>query len=212
MSDTYLDFIQALQPPPLQRKPRYLAFLASFGQRLDTDKGRLIEAIRVGLVDAAPVDALDLLGQERLLPRFPSHDNDTYRAYLREAFAIWAKSGTKQGLLDAFNAAFPGPTWACKEFKFFPTDPLWNGSTFWSQFLMEADPAAPIETWQIGEEPTGSGYVIGQPGLTIGSSLTTEQVALFRQLLAQWKAAYSTAAGIRLVMATATVVILENAQ
>ena len=51
-----------------------------------------------------PVDALDLIGVERLLPRFPGEAYGTYKARLLSAWNLWRQAGTAGGIAAMFAA------------------------------------------------------------------------------------------------------------
>lgn len=183
MEDTYEGDIQALQSGGLQR-PRWLDFISVFGARLDTEKARLIEAARAGLVEACPEDGLDRLGRDRLLPRYPSESFAVYRARLLRTFPIWKLSGTKNGLLEMLNAAFPGPIWGTLEWK--EDNGAFAPSTWWAQFDVLCDANGFIDQWQIGDVHT-----IGEEDLIIGATLTTAEFALIERVILDFKPLYA---------------------
>jgi hypothetical protein len=51
------------------------------------------------MIQRAPEDALVLIGEERLLPRFPGEPTDAYRARLLAAWEFWRWAGTFPGLV-----------------------------------------------------------------------------------------------------------------
>lgn len=50
-----------------------------------------------------PYDGLDLMGSERMLPRFPAEPHTTYKERLLAAWAIWQQSGTDGGIVYLFS-------------------------------------------------------------------------------------------------------------
>ncbi len=180
---TYEQIAKDLQPPFL-RGARWLAFVGAIGAQIEVESVRAQEAARAGVIEEAPVDALPYLGADRKLPRYPSESDAVYRARLGQTFTAWRKSGTKNGLLDQLNAAFPGPIWGTLEYLESPGD--FAPSTYWSQFDVLCDANGFIEQWEIGDD-----HVIGEEGLIIGATLTPSEYALIKQVILDWKPKYT---------------------
>jgi len=49
-----------------------------------------------------PPDGLDLIGSERMLPRFPAEPHATYKARLLDAWKLWQQAGTAGGIRGMF--------------------------------------------------------------------------------------------------------------
>ena len=198
----YEDYITALQPSPLA-KPLFLAFVGAFGKELDTHRERLRQAAQVNVIGKAPADALDTLGEERLLLRYPSESDTVYRARLKQAFTIWSKSGTKNGILAALDGAFPlsGTSWSTLEYAedaahFFSTG-------FWAQFEVIGDVDPILLSWEFG-----SGEVFGDPELTYGSTATPDQIKLLIKTVLDNKPQYSFAVRISLLLAAGETAVI----
>jgi hypothetical protein len=207
MASIYEDFITAIQPPYLQR-PRFLAFIGAFGKQLDSDEARLEAGARAGIIEAAPNDALALLGRDRLLRQYPLETLAQFRERLKATFPFWRKSGTQSSLVEILTVAFPGPTWTILEY--FEDPATFATSGFWAQFLAVADPCAPIgKGYKYGAFPgPGDGKLYGDPDFTYGSDLTSVEVELLRGVVRDYKPAYAVNAGFKIVFPDTTFVIL----
>jgi hypothetical protein len=197
----YQDYLERLLPPWLANKPRAVAWLRALVTPLDTEAGRLSEAAQAGRLDATPADALSRAGDDRRLPRYAVETDSGYRDRLKRAFPLWERSGTPSGLIDALETALPGHSWALFEYRDDPAADLWVdtgwGASFWSQFTVRVRSEL-WEPWLVGDVPTGSGFVVGAAGLTVGSTATLAEVAQARRVVLDWKGAHTRCVGVEL--------------
>jgi hypothetical protein len=95
----------ALAIPTWLLDPQSNAWLESIGQTKDFLLDRILQGVKARFPEFAPTDALDLIGQERLIPRLTDEDDDSYRARLLHAWDTWTQAGTALGLLRALYVA-----------------------------------------------------------------------------------------------------------
>ncbi|MCX7741065.1 MAG: phage tail protein [Meiothermus sp.] len=110
----YEDWLPALAPPWLQG-PRGRALLSGWGQALDEHASLAATGVLARFVERAPEDALNLLGAERGLTRYPGEGLEAWRARVLGAWEFWQWSGTEYGLRLAlaqlgYNSAIV-PVW-----------------------------------------------------------------------------------------------------
>lgn len=100
----YEDWLPALAPPWLQG-PRGRALLSGWGQLLDEHASLIATGVLARFVERAPEDALNLLGTERGLVRFPGESLEAYRARVLAAWEFWSWVGTRYGMERYLAAA-----------------------------------------------------------------------------------------------------------
>lgn len=141
------------------------AHLMAQGAALDDLKARARAVMAARLILYAPEDALERIGIERGLRRFPREPTGIYRARVLRAWEYWRLAGTVPGMIQALAAAGyraiilehwrdPDPEhWA--EFSVtvgplepLPTDATWNGgATFGSGAAWGFQlPAVPLDS------------------------------------------------------------------
>jgi hypothetical protein len=181
----YEPYMEELAPPWLLR-PLGKAFLRALGRFLDVEGvDRLKQAVKARFLETCPDDALDRLGRDRLLPRFPTETTAAYRQRLLAAWDIWLFAGTEAGLLQMLHTAYPGPAYSILENKDWDPAPPDGDVAYWSRAWIIIEPPFPWVTWKFGD-----GKQIGQPNLTIGTTMTPEEVALFRGITNKLKPAH----------------------
>lgn len=136
-----------------------------------------------------PVDALALLGDERLSPRYAIDTDATYRARLRNAWERWKQGGSEIGL-KAELAAY-GLTAEVK----LNNEWDWDGNAAnWSRFWVV-----------LHDHPWLPPAELGEPGpvldgtTTLGSTATPEEVDTVRKIVRRWKPAHMVCSHIILV-------------
>ena len=123
-----------------------------------------------------PTDALSMIGEERLSPRYAIDTDVMYKARLKDAWNRWLQGGSELGML-AELAAF-GITAHTK----LDNDWDWDGTAYWSRFWVV-----------VTSHPWTEGPELGDPGLvldgtwTFGSSATPEEVDTVRKIVRRWK-------------------------
>uniref|UniRef100_A0A7C3HVX3 Phage tail protein n=1 Tax=Meiothermus ruber TaxID=277 RepID=A0A7C3HVX3_MEIRU len=93
----YEDWLPELAPPWLQG-PRGRALLEGWGKLLDEYASLAATAILARFAQLAPEDALNLLGAERGLTRYPGESLEAWRERVLGAWEYWRWSGTEYGL------------------------------------------------------------------------------------------------------------------
>jgi len=102
---------ELLSSPPWLQAPPGDAWMRALGAEKDVQLERIRQAIlkwMPGRDATAPTDAVNLIGDERLLPRITGETDAAYAERLRTAWDTWVAAGTYPGLLRALvRAGFP---------------------------------------------------------------------------------------------------------
>jgi hypothetical protein len=99
---TFGEYIYSLLIGPLKKTGSDISILCqSLGSRYQEIKDMIFSIRRAWVIETAPKWALDLHGQDRLLPRLPDEPDETYRRRLQSARTIYALGGTDPGIIDA---------------------------------------------------------------------------------------------------------------
>jgi hypothetical protein len=98
----YRDASVAIAPARLQ-SPVAKIFLEAIGAELDYTVERLSLGILFRWPQYASEDALNLIGQARLIERYPEEGLEDYRARVAGAQDFWALAGTNEGMLTALE-------------------------------------------------------------------------------------------------------------
>lgn len=182
-----------------------------FGSRLlgitlgllhDTMAEALVEAVRAPWLSRADQseDALELVGAERSMPRYPVETSTAYQTRLSEAWTTWQRAGSKATIERQLElAGFTGsvayspkrihPVWgtAYGEWLRPPfTHPV-TGSAWWSRFWI----FVPETAWTPAPVP-----VCGTPGLLCGggalcgTGASLSVVTTLRSIAKRWRAAH----------------------
>jgi hypothetical protein len=181
---------EALSPTVLQGA-RGERLAGAFALMFDTLAETANEAVKARFLgsNTHPVDALPLIGQERMLPRYPVDSDASYRARLRDAWNAWTKAGTDVGIVAQLAAM--GLTAYVREQNI---DWDWDGDTAnWSRFWVVIT-GHPWSRWKWGDGHTWGG------GQSWGSSATVAEVRSVRALVRKWKPARSVCPYIIVVM------------
>lgn len=137
--ELYEDWLPELAPPWLQ-KDRGRALLSGWGQALDEHASMITTGLLARWAALAPEDALNHLGAERGLTRYPGEGVEAWRTRVLGAWEFWQWSGTEYGLGLAlgqlgYNSAIV-PVWTYdpmrwSEFDVFiyPSARSYDGST-----------------------------------------------------------------------------------
>lgn len=84
--------------------PQGNQWLQAVGQTKDFLLQRVLAGVQARFPGLAPGDALDLIGEERLIPRAPGELDANYSQRLIAAWNTWTRAGTEYGLLLALQA------------------------------------------------------------------------------------------------------------
>ncbi len=90
---------QRLLAPPWLREGAGGRFLEGLGEAKDGLVEHTRQAVLARMIQRAPEAALGLIGDERLLPKFPNESVEAYRARLLAAWEFWRRAGTLPGLV-----------------------------------------------------------------------------------------------------------------
>jgi len=101
---TYREWQKRLAPPWLQEGVGG-RFLEGLGEVKDDLAEAVRQAVLARMIQRAPEDAFALIGEERLLPRFPGELVEAYRTRLLAAWEFWRKAGTLPGIALWLRAA-----------------------------------------------------------------------------------------------------------
>lgn len=152
---TYQVYAQSLAPVWLQGGP-WPEEIAARAAPLDDLILRTRTLLLARLIDSAPEDALQLIGEERGLRRYPGEPVDTYRRRVRGAWMFWRLAGTLPGLIRTLADA--GYQAVVTEHIHDP-DP-----DRWAEFSVAVSPLHPLPTRNFWDAQT----TWGQPGATWG--------------------------------------------
>src|SRR5690606_37201251 len=121
-------------------------------------------------------DALDYIGVERNLPRFPGETDTNYEARLRDAWNLWRQAGTNGGIIAMFDALG-----IAAEIKT-NADWDWDGDTDnWSRFWVVLTDHSWVSDGEWGDPGTWG------DGGTWGSNATPDEVRAVRNIVRLFK-------------------------
>jgi hypothetical protein len=98
MSDTFKAF-QVDRLPYWARLGSLPDWFSAEGDAKDVLVAALKDAAKLRCPSLAPPDALDKLGADRMLPRYPAEVDAAYRARLAAAWDAWERAGSAVGVL-----------------------------------------------------------------------------------------------------------------
>lgn len=192
------DFRRQLEQisPPWMRARRSLELWNVLGLGLDAFADAARDAVKARFVNLAPIDALGLIGSDRLLERYSVQTDDSWRTWIASAWDLWTFAGTEDIVERALHeAGFPNasvhdvhnppPGWATT----WPPD---GDTDNWSRFWVWLAEPWPFD-WQIVE--WGDGHLWGD-GHTWGSTATVEEINLIRRTVRKWRPSHVICAGI----------------
>lgn len=125
-----------------------------------------------------PADALSLLGEERLSPRYAIDTDATFQARLKNSWERWKQGGSLQGMLDELTA------FGVTAELVFDNEWNWDGNDWWSRFWV----VITRHPWT-GPRSLGDGSELDGTW-TLGSSATPEEVDTVRKIVRRWKPAH----------------------
>lgn len=206
MAKTFEEWLRDDLAPTWLRGPYGRVLTATLGAAIDALVDATKQAVKARHVATAPDDALEALGADRLLERYPIESNATYRARLAAAWDAWEFAGSKQGILAALAAAgYPDAqlfTWR----DFAPWAPTPH-EAWWSAFWIDV-PTHPFASDGLWSDPgTWDDTVPGHNGAPPGpgtwdSDATVGEVAAVRGGVRKWKPAHEICVAIRFLVGT----------
>jgi hypothetical protein len=113
--------------PPWLRQKTGRAWLEAHGQQKDALVQLVLEAVIARFIQSAPEDALDSLGRDRGLRRYPDERLEAWRARVLGAWDFWILGGTLAGvelMLETLG-------YQASVYEHFRSDP-----TIWSEFTV----------------------------------------------------------------------------
>jgi hypothetical protein len=136
-----------------------------------------------------PYDGLDLVGSERMLPRFPGEAHATYKTRLLDAWKIWRQAGTAGGIIHLFTRLGFAIT--------IRNNAEWNWDNHpenWSRFwvIIDDHPWVSDGLWQ---DPG-----VWDDGGTWDTNATPDQVRAVRSIVRNFKAAHEVVPAIVIVL------------
>lgn len=184
----FREYQPGIAPPWLQGEYG-AAWLRALGDGKDALVEREKAAVKARMPTLAPYDALPALGSERQIDRLASDTNATYANRIQGAWRVWPWAGTAQGLLNAINDAGFGGGFL----------EIVNGL----QYSLNDNREAVVTklqpgSWSIDATPAfWSKFQIFYPANPFKDvSPTSPEIATMRALIARWKPAFATCAGI----------------
>lgn len=176
-----------------------------YGERWATGVGIMKDAMVEGTIAAVkcrwaktcPEDALQYIGQERLMPQIPGETAAAYRTRLQAAWLLWPFAGTKQGILTALSQlGFTNSTIKENADWTYPPSPGFSTGQEWWRFWIIIDQpngfGPPL--WRIGD-----GTNVGS-GKTIGFSYSPQTYPMIRPTVALWKPAHALLVNIVVII------------
>lgn len=196
---TYASLCAQILQKPIFDGPAGNAYQTVMGAAMDTQLDRLYYAKMCQWPSETPADALYYLANERGLERVVligsggTQENELlHRERLRQAWTVWAISGSQQGHKDELGWCGIPAVQVLRRAEFSTPPPV--GSAYvrsfalqvWSQFDILIRP-----TSAIGELIWGSGWTWGD-GSLFGSTLTLAELQQLRRLVRDHKSAHDT--------------------
>jgi hypothetical protein len=194
MAYDFRDYIYRLSP----------AFLRDYwGQRLMGILGLSWDGIAEGATiavgatklysDERATDVLDLIGEERMLPRFPDETDTDYEARLHDAWELWQQAGTRNGIAQMFDR------WGGKVLNH-ARNADWNWDaqpSNWSRIWVILFDHGWTEGPALGDPDMPA---LGDPSWTLGSTATPDEVRAARNIVRSFKEAHATCVNVIVVL------------
>lgn len=192
----FRDLLLGISPPWL-RKRRASELWDVLGLALDGFADTARDAVKARFVNLAPSDALGFIGADRLLERYATQSEDSWRAWIEAAWDLWTFAGTENSVERALAEA--GFTGASVHQANGTPPPGWVGAwppdsdtANWSRFWVWL-----AEPWPFPWQPVlwGDGHKYGD-GHTWGSTATKQEIDLVRRIVRKWAPAHTICPGI----------------
>jgi hypothetical protein len=136
-----------------------------------------------------PYDGLDLMGNERMLPRFPGEAHANYKSRLLDAWKLWRQAGTWGGIREMFTRL--GFTVTLRR----NVDWNWdNHPENWSRFWVV------INTHGWVSDGTWDDPGVWDDGGTWDTNATPDEVRAVRNIVRSFKAAHEICPAIVIVL------------
>lgn len=176
---SFVDYLRSLLTRPLRKGRDDLADIGRLvrllGELGDEARDVIYAVRRAWYVRTSPEAGLELLGEERGLPRLPGEDIESYRSRLLAAFLTWQAGGTDEGVqaalalvglpdADAHQVVFQAP-WRFDATVRFDGTAQFGGRPHWAWF----DVVAPMP----------------------GAGVSDESMSAWLVTIARWKAAHA---------------------
>lgn len=189
------EFQRQSKLPPWLDDEAGRAFVGVPGAMQDAELRRLKDGVLARFPLDAPDDALDALGRNFQLERYPGEADAAYRGRLAAAWEAWTWAGTKRGVAAALEGYGIADV-AIRE--------DWEG-TFaegeqYSRFWVFLGPDLPWDALELGEFELGGSE-------TLGSTATAAEIAQVKRLVLKWKSSHGYP--VRIVLAFEDVALLD---
>lgn len=157
------------------------------------------EGVKARFVKIAPDDALDEIGSERNIERYPNETLASYRVRLAEAWETWMHAGHESSIENQF-LVFAGltnvRTYAHRIIGNPVTPYNWQpdqNSTAWSRFSHVIDQPMPWSDLIAGPE------IIAGPEVISGTTMTASEYRIMRRIVHKWRPAHALGVMLTLV-------------
>jgi hypothetical protein len=158
---------------------------AALGRAQDVEQALLTDAVLMRYPARCPADALNILGADSAIERFPNEPDGTavpptgYQGRLIARWATWKKAGSAGGIIDSLNAYGITDVIVAQDWQtgIVPGD-------WYSRFDVILGPTLPYTPMILGA------WVLGESG-TLGSSATVLEVLAIKRQILKWKSAHS---------------------
>lgn len=127
---TYERWLVDLMPPAFQGE-RGTAMISALGAALEVELQRAKLIMLARLLKTAPTSALNLLGEDRQISRYPDEPAEAFRARALAAWETYPWGGTIRGLIEALRAAGYNNVTVEEHWR---TDP-----SIWAEFSVRLD-------------------------------------------------------------------------
>lgn len=187
---TFQQYAAELSPTVLQGEVGQRFVAGTLGLFFDLLAERVVQSVRARLMNSAdqPLDAVALLAEERMSPRYPADTDATHLTRVRSAWDRWAQAGSEAALVAELAA------YGVQASITLDSDWNWDGTAYWSRFWVIID----VHLWSYPPD-------LGDPGLvldgtwTLGSTATPEEVDTVRRIVRRWKPAHMICSHIAVV-------------
>jgi hypothetical protein len=198
---SFATWLTTVLAPPWLRGAWGTKFLTVSGEQADRTATAAKDAVKAGFVESTPSDGLGYAGRGRNIERYTQDTDDTYRARLLDAWAVWELAGTGASIVAKLVAqGYPGAQLynAVQLVEAgYTVPPAWVG--YWSVFWVALEQPHSIHSDGLWGDPGtwGDSVTTQSPGPgTWGSDASIYRVRETRDAVRKWKEAKEICANI----------------